>query len=162
MVKSASSARSIRKPVSLNDVSVQARSTAGPATAVAERSVGASGRMATATPCIMSISSWLRMWQWYTYSQPKLMRWFTTGKTGSPFGSKISSSRYMTSPSGKAGFIGRTLLGTSKGTSGMIGRRATIVSSSGLTRTVSFHPISLFSGRRFMPSQPTLLSNCTS
>ena len=33
----------------------------------------------------MSISSWLRMWQWYTYSQPKLTTWLTTS-IGSPSG----------------------------------------------------------------------------
>ena len=40
--------------------------------------------------------------------------------------------------------------------------RATIVSSSGLMRTVSFQPSSVGSGLRTMPSQPTRLSNWTS
>ena len=45
---------------------------------------------------------------------------------------------------------------------GTIGRSATIVSSSGLIRTVSFQPSSLASGLRMMPSQPTRLMSWTS
>ena len=48
------------------------------------------------------------------------------------------------------------LLGTSKGTMGMIGRRAMIVSSSGLTRMVSFQPSSDASGGMMMLSHVTL------
>ena len=45
---------------------------------------------------------------------------------------------------------------------GMIGLSATMVSSSGLIRTVSFQPSSVASGLRMMPSQPTRFSNWTS
>ncbi len=55
------------------------------------------------------------------------------------------------------GLSGRMLFGTSKGTTGMIGRRATIVSSSGLTRMVSFQPSSDGSGGMMMLSQVTRL-----
>ena len=54
------------------------------------------------------------------------------------------------------------LFGTSKGSVGMIGRRATMVSSSGLTRTVSFQPSSFASGGMMMLSQVTRLRTCTS
>ena len=54
------------------------------------------------------------------------------------------------------------LFGISKGSTGMIGRMATMVSSSGLTRTVSFQPSSVGSGGMMMLSQVTRLSTCTS
>ena len=53
------------------------------------------------------------------------------------------------------------LFGTSNGSVGMIGRRATIVSSSGLTRTVSFQPSSDASGGMMMLSQVTRLRSWT-
>ena len=54
------------------------------------------------------------------------------------------------------------LFGTSNGSVGMIGRRATIVSSSGLIRTVSFQPSSFASGGMMMLSQVTRLITWTS
>ena len=54
------------------------------------------------------------------------------------------------------------LSGTANGRVGTIGRRATIVSSSGLTRTVSFQPSSVGSGGMMMLSQVTRLRICTS
>ena len=53
------------------------------------------------------------------------------------------------------------LFGTSNGSVGVIGRTATIVSSSGLTRTVSFQPSSLASGGMMMLSQVTRLISWT-
>ena len=53
------------------------------------------------------------------------------------------------------------LFGISNGSVGMIGRRATIVSSSGLTRMVSFQPSSEGSVGMMMLSQVTRLSSCT-
>ncbi len=38
---------------------------------------------------IMSISSWLRMWQCQTYSQPKLTSWLVIGLVGLPCGSML-------------------------------------------------------------------------
>ena len=68
----------------------------------------------------------------------------------------------MVEPIGIIGLSGRTELGTSKGTFGMIGRSATIVSSSGAIRTVSFQPSSFGSGGMMMLSHVTRLSTCTS
>ncbi len=65
-------------------------------------------------------------------------------------------------PRGIIGLSGRTELGTSKGTCGMIGRSATMVSSRGLIRTVSFHPFSLASFGMMMLSHVTRLSTWTS
>ena len=48
-----------------------------------------SGASATATGRIMSISSWLRMWQCQTYSQPKLTYWLVIGAVGLPAGSML-------------------------------------------------------------------------
>ena len=62
-------------------------------------------------------------------------------QSGSPLASTLL--KPMSEPIGIIGFSGRTLLGRSKGKVGMIGRMATIVSSSGLTRTVSFQPSSV-------------------
>ena len=99
------------------------------------------GGIASSAGRIMSISSWDRMWQWYTYSQPKLTSVFSTavrlpdGSTISPCGSRLA-------PSGIIGLRGRMLFGTSNGNVGTIGRSATIVSSSGLVRMVSFQPSS--------------------
>ncbi len=53
-------------------------------------------------------------------------------------------------------------LGNSKGRVGMTGRKATMVSSSGEMRTVSFQPSSLGSGGMMMLSQVTRLSTWTS
>ena len=63
--------------------------------------------------------------------------------------------------SGIIGFSVLTLLGNSNGTYGMMGRRATIVSSSGLILRVSFQPNSLGSGGMMMPSHVTRLITCT-
>ena len=52
-----------------------------------ERKVGAFGGTANTSECMKSISSWDRMWQCHTYSQPKLTVWFTISGTGLPFGS---------------------------------------------------------------------------
>ena len=52
--------------------------------------------------------------------------------------------------------------GTSHGTWGTIGRRATMVSSSGAMRTVSFQPSSSGSGGMMMLSQVTLFRIWTS
>ena len=54
------------------------------------------------------------------------------------------------------------LFGMSKGTFGITGRRAMIVSCSGLIRTVSFHPSSVASGGVMMLSHPTRFKTCTS
>ncbi len=110
----------------------------------------------------MSISSWLRMWQCHTYSQPKLTIWLVMGGViACPVcGSMLA--KPMVDPIGMAGLSGRTLSGTPNGSLGATGLRATIVSSSGLTRTVSFQPSSLSSGTRMNPSQPTRLMSCTS
>src|SRR5664279_578086 len=64
-------------------------------------------------------------------------------------------------PAGSIGLSSRMLFGTSNGTVGVIGRRATIVSSSGLVRTVSFQPSSLASGGMMMLSQVTRLISWT-
>ena len=63
---------------------------------------------------------------------------------------------------GIIGLSARTAFGTSKGTCGTTGRSATMVSSSGLIRTVSFHPSSFASGGMTMLSHVTRLSTCTS
>ena len=55
-------------------------------------------------------------------------------------------------PGGRVRFV--------NGTSGVIGRKATIASSSGFMMTVSFHPISWPKGGLTMPSQPTRLMSC--
>src|SRR5512137_399824 len=122
--------------------------------------VGAKGGITTDTGRIMSISSWLRMWQWKVYSQPKLTSWLTIGLVGLPCGSTLLN--MAVEPSGIIGLSGRMALGNSQGTSGMIGLTATMVSSSGATRTVSFQPNSVWSGGMMMLSQVTRLINCTS
>ena len=68
----------------------------------------------------------------------------------------------MPEPSGMAGLSGRRLSGMPKGSFGGVGRSATIVSSSGLVRMVSFQPSSFASGGRICPSQPTRFTSCTS
>jgi len=100
------------------------------------------------------------MWQCHTYSHPKLVRVLTIGSVGLPFASVFLNP--IVKPSGSIGLSGRSLLVTSNGKTGMIGRSATIVSSSGLIRSVSFQPSSLASGGRMMPSQPTRLMTWTS
>jgi len=65
-------------------------------------------------------------------------------------------------PAGIIGFSRRMLFGISNGSFGITGRRATMVSSSGLTRTVSFHPSSLASGGMMMLSHVTRLITWTS
>ncbi len=110
----------------------------------------------------MSISSWLRMWQCHTYSQPKLMVLFVIGR-GQRVALRVGVEEHRSGePAGIIGLSGRTELGTSKGTCGMIGRSATMVSSSGLIRTVSFQPFSFASFGMMMLSHVTRLSTWTS
>ena len=78
----------------------------------------------------MSISSWLRMCQWKTYSKPKLASLLVV--VGFPLSTLLNP---LVSPSGIIGLSGRMLFGISNGSFGMIGRRATIVSSTGLILT---------------------------
>src|SRR5450759_2770066 len=88
----------------------------------------------TVTGRIMSISSWLRMWQCHTYSQPKSTISFEIGAIGLPFESVLLNPasvpfgpfRDPTACSGIAGFSGRQLSGTPNGTVGTIGRTATM------------------------------------
>src|SRR5512139_1925377 len=68
----------------------------------------------------------------------------------------------MAAPSAIIGLSSRTLLGKSKGSVGIAGRMATIVSWSGLTLTVSFHPSSVGSGGMMILSHVTRFSTCTS
>ena len=68
----------------------------------------------------------------------------------------------MFAPIGIIGSSGRMLFGISNGSVGTIGRSATIVSSSGLTRTVSFQPSSDGSVGMMMLSQVTRFRTCTS
>ena len=79
---------------------------------------------------------------------------------GLPCGSMLLN--IAVEPVGSIGFRGRTELGTSNGTFGTTGRSATMVSSRGDMRTVSFHPSSFASGRMTMLSQVTRLSSWTS
>src|SRR4030042_1419757 len=68
---------------------------------------------------IMSFSSWPRMWQCHTYSCPKLAMMLTVGvsSSGCPvFGLMLV--KPSKEPSGIAGFRGRMLLGTGKGSLG--------------------------------------------
>ena len=64
-------------------------------------------------------------------------------------------------PCGMVGSSRRTLSGTPKGSLRSIGRMATMMSSSGFIRTVSFQPSSFASGGWIAPSQPTRLITCT-
>ena len=64
-------------------------------------------------------------------------------------------------PSGVVTSNGRMLSGSPKGSFGVVGRIATMMSSSGFMRTVSFQPTSFGSGFRIAPSQPTRLMTCT-
>ena len=170
-------ARSTRNPISLDASPHVARSTKLTGVGSLQASVttpvvasrayvtvgGAANLRSTATDTgrIMSISSWLRMWQCHTYSWPKLTTSFViAGTIGSPFASVLLNMSGL--PSGIIGFSGRMLSGRPNGIFGMIGRIATIVSSSGLIRTVSFQPSSFASGLRTMPSQPTRFRSCTS
>ena len=124
------------------------------------RPLGATGGSTSVCGRIMSISSWLRMWQCQTYSQPKLTSWLVMAAVGLPAGSMLLN-RFV-APVGIIGFRLRIALGTSNGTCGTIGRRATMVSSSGLTRMVSFQPSSPGSVGMMMLSHVTRLSICTS
>ncbi len=124
----------------------------------------------TVTGRIMSISSWLRMWQCHTYSQPKSVMTFAMGAIGLPLASVLLNPASVPfgpfteplAPMGIIGLSGRLLSGTPKGRTGTMGRTATMVSSSGLTRTVSFQPSSFGSGGMMMLSQVTLLRTWTS
>ena len=62
-----------------------------------------------------------------TYSQPKLTYWLVIGAVGLPAGSTLL--KPIDASGGAIGLSRRMLLGTSNGLTGMIGRRATIVSS---------------------------------
>src|SRR5665648_1029887 len=123
----------------------------------------------TVTGRIMSISSWLRMWQCHTYSHPKLATTFSIGAIGLPAASVLLNPASVPlgpfcapmAPMGIIGFSGRSLSGTPNGMVGTIGRRATMVSSSGLTLTVSFQPSSVGSGGMMMSSQVTRLMTWT-
>ena len=68
---------------------------------------------------IMSFSSWLRMWQCQTYSQPKLATSLVDRSIGLPSGSMLV--KPSVEPIGSAGSSGRKLLGTLKGR--LVGRR---------------------------------------
>ena len=114
---------------------------------------GATGGIASVCGRIMSISSCDRMWQCQTYSQPKLTSWLVIGAVGLPCGSRLLKS--FVDPVGSIGLRLRIAFGTSQGTWGMIGRKATIVSSRGLTRMVSFQPSSPGSVWMMMLSQVT-------
>ena len=109
------------------------------------------------------------MWQCHTYSHAKSTISFTMGAIGLPFASVLLNPASMPSapfceplaPMGIMGLSGRLLSRIPNGSVGAIGRTATIVSSSGLTRTVSFHPSSVGSGGMMMLSQVTRLMTCT-
>ena len=105
-----------------------------------------------------SISSWLSMWQCHTYSSRSPSRVFGTVTACPVSGSNV----LIGEPTGMDGSIGRMESGSLNGRTGICGRRATMVSSSGCMRTVSFEPISPGSGAYFAPSQPTRLTSCTS
>ena len=147
LVKFASNARWTVNPASWEELSTQFNVILGllafPFQAPV-RPVGASGGTANTSECMKSISSWDRMWQWYTYSQPKLTSWLTTLAVGLPCGSVLKNP--AVEPVGIIGLRLRMEFGSSNGTWGTMGRRATMVSSSGLMRTVSFQPISFGSG----------------
>ncbi len=100
------------------------------------------------------------MWQCQTYSQPKLTSWLVIALVGLPAGSMLLKS--LVEPAGSIGFRLWMAFGTSHGTWGTIGRSATMVSSSGLMRTVSFQPSSLGSVGMMMLSHVTRLRICTS
>ena len=100
------------------------------------------------------------MWQWKTYSSPKFTNWLVIGSVGFPCGSTLLNP--VAAPCGIIGFSMRTLFGRSNGRLGTTGRKATIVSSRGLIRTVSFQPSSVGSGGMMMLSQVTRLISCTS
>ena len=113
------------------------------------------GATATAIGRMKSFSSWPRIWQWYTYSQPKLTRWLTTG-AWAPVGSRPVNP--CVEPSARCTSSGRIEFGTSHGIFGVIGLIATIVSINGGVVTVSFQPSSLGSGGNTTPSHLTRLS----
>src|SRR5665648_1157091 len=79
---------------------------------------------------------------------------------GLPCGSMLLN--IAVDPVGMLGLRLRIEFGTSHGTCGTIGRRATIVSSSGLIRTVSFQPSSPGSVGMMMLSQVTRFRTWTS
>ncbi len=168
-------ARSIWKPISLAGLPQVAKSVVTGVPSVQVRvmgrpefpvvvSTGAAGKVRdtlTEIGRIMSISSWLRMWQCQTYSQPKLVRTLVIGGFMG-FANASTLLNIAVEPSGIIGLSGRTLSGSPKGIFGMIGLKATMVSSKGLTLRVSFQPSSLRSGFLMIPSQPARFSTCTS
>src|SRR5450756_147304 len=90
----------------------------------------------TVTGRIMSISSWLSMWQCHTYSHPKSTISFAIGAIGLPAASVLLNPASVPfgpfgpftepmAPIGIAGLSGRTLSGTPNGRVGTIGRTAT-------------------------------------
>ena len=81
------------------------------------------------------------------------------GVVGLPLG--LTFVKPTVEPSGIVGSSGRMLSGTPNGSFGAIGRRATMQSSNGFIRTVSFQPSSFGSGGFTTPSQSTRLISCT-
>src|SRR5512144_1784318 len=88
---------------------------------------------ATETGRIMSISSWLRMWQCQTYSQPKFVSWLVMAGVIALLNASVLL-KPSAFPAGIIGLRRRTESGRPNGAAGTIGRTATIVSSSGLMR----------------------------
>src|SRR5674476_625934 len=82
------------------------------------------------------------------------------GFVGVPSGAMLLNA--AVEPVGIIGLRLRIEFGTSHGTCGTIGRRATMVSSSGLIRTVSFQPSSDGSVGMMMLSQVTRFRTWTS
>src|SRR5450631_1004069 len=143
-------ARSMRKPISDVPGSDPADQLAGsamltgvpsvqltvnePAGLVTGFGVAGSARfVASVTGRIMSISSWLSMWQCHTYSQPKSTTVFTIGLMGLPSASVLLNPASLPvgpatepcAPSGSAGLRRRLLSGIPNGRVGLIGRTAT-------------------------------------
>src|SRR5450759_2535242 len=145
--------------VSLAELSIQVRATADGITGLAvSRPEGTGGATWWMMGRIMSFSSWPRMWQCHTYSHPKLTLALTLKALFTlPVAGSIPEIAGETTPSGIVGSRERTLSGSGKGTTGVMGCRATRMSSSGFIRTVSFQPASLASIARIEPSQPTRL-----
>src|SRR5512146_2765453 len=144
-------ARWTAKPLSLTDWSTQVTRTLWllplpESTAVTL--AGGAGATARAAGRIMSISSCARMWQCQTYSQPKLVISLTTVTGLLPVSilAKPGALFALLAPMGSVTSNGRTLLGRLQGRFCFIGFKATMMSSNGFIRTVSFQDTSLSSG----------------
>ena len=153
----------MEKPVSLLALSVQVRSTRLVAVAwTTAVSIEAALGAAVATSRIMgrmkSFSSWPRMWQCHTYSQPKSVAALLM-MMGLPSAGLVTLRLAL---AGWMTFSDRLLLVSLKGSRGEMGRKATTMSSSGFIWTVSRQPYSLAAGILIMPSQPTRFMICTS